>query len=401
MISLKTDVFVSGGGIAGTTAALAFERAGFSVICVDPFPPVTTRQEPGADLRTTAFLQPSQRFLQSIGLWEHLAEYAMPLEVMRIVDAGGAIEPPVIRVKKEFQASDISAQPFGWNVPNWLLHREILKSLDTAKGATFFQGVHTVGVFTRETEARVKLSNGQKINARLVIAADGRASFVRQNADISVTIKRFDQKALAFAVTHPIPHENVSTEIHRRGGPFTLVPLPDHESTPSSAIVWMETSEQAARLMKIDTESFQAEMTARSCGIMGPLTLVTNRTIWPIITQLAGRLSAQRIALVSEAAHVIPPIGAQGLNMSLEDIKTIVELASKADDIGSAAVLDAYHKARINDVRLRVGGISLLNQTSISQSQIFRDLRASGIKSLHGLTPLRKTIMRIGLGVNS
>ena len=153
--------------------------------------------------------------------------------------------------------------------------------------------------------------------------------------------------------------------------------------------------------MKIDTESFQAEMNARSCGIMGPLTLVTNRTIWPIITQLAGRLSAQRIALVAEAAHVIPPIGAQGLNMSLEDIKTIVELASKADDIGSAAVLDAYHKARINDVRLRVGGISLLNQTSISQSQIFRDLRASGIKSLHGLTPLRKTIMRIGLGVNS
>ena len=91
-----TDVFVSGGGIAGMVAALAFERAGFSVICADPVPPVTTQQDNGADLRTTAFLQPSKTFLQSIGIWNHLAEHAMPLEVMRIVDAGGAIEPPAL-----------------------------------------------------------------------------------------------------------------------------------------------------------------------------------------------------------------------------------------------------------------------------------------------------------------
>ena len=396
-----TDIFVSGGGIAGMVTALAFERAGFSVICADPVRPVTTRQEHGADLRTTAFLQPSQAFLQSIGIWDHLAEHAIPLEVMRIVDAGGAIEPPTIRVTKDFQASEISDQPFGWNVPNWLSRRELLKSLDDAKGATFLAGVHTVKVFTRETEAHVKLSDGQKIRARLVIAADGRNSLVRENAGIGVTTKRFCQKAMAFAVTHPIPHENVSTEIHRQGGPFTLVPLPDHEGTPSSAIVWMETSEQVARLIEIDTDSFEEEMNARSCNIMGPLTLVTKRTVWPIISQLSDRLSAQRIALVAEAAHTIPPIGAQGLNMSLEDIKTLVEIVTQADDIGSKSVLDTYHKARINDVRFRVGGISLLNQTSIAQSQITRDVRARGIEALHGMTAVRKTLMKMGLGVRS
>jgi len=397
----STDVFISGGGIAGMVAALAFERAGFSVICADPVPPVTTRQEKGADLRTTAFLQPAQQFLQSIGIWGHLADHAMPLEVMRIVDAGGAIEPPAIRVTKEFQASDISDQPFGWNVPNWTSRRQLLKALDQSKDATFLLGVHTEKVFTRENEARVNLSDGQKIHARLVIAADGRSSFVRQNAGVSVTTKRFDQKALTFAVTHPIPHENVSTEIHRRGGPFTLVPLPDHECSPSSAVVWMETSDKVARLMEMDTDSFETEMSARSCSILGPLELATARTVWPIISQIAERLSAQRIAIVAEAAHAIPPIGAQGLNMSLEDIKTLLELATKSDDIGSKSVLDAYHKARINDVRVRVGGISLLNQTSIAQNQIIRDLRAGGIKALHGMAPVRKTLMKMGLGVRS
>ncbi len=396
---IETDVFVSGGGIAGMTAALAFDRAGFSVICTDPVNPLARRDGSAADLRTTAFLQPSKMFLQSIGIWEIMSEYAMPLEVMRIVDAGGSTEPPTIRVTKEFQSSDISDQPFGWNVPNWLSRQAILKSLNNAPKVTFLPGVRTVSVFTRQNEARIELSNGQKIRARLVIAADGRASFVRQNAKISVTTRRFDQKALALSVTHPIPHKNVSTEIHRRGGPFTLIPLPDREGSPSSAIVWMETSKQAAHLMEIDLESFHEEMNARSCGILGPLRLVTKRSVWPIISQVANRLCAQRIALVAEAAHVIPPIGAQGLNMSLEDIKTIVDLAKKADDIGSTAVLEAYHKARMNDVRLRVGGISLLNQASSAQSQIFRDLRASGIKILHGLTPLRKNLMKIGLGI--
>jgi 2-octaprenyl-6-methoxyphenol hydroxylase len=396
-----TDIFVSGGGIAGMAAAMAFERAGFSVICADPVAPVITRQDNRADLRTTAFLQPSQTFLQSIGIWDHLAKHAVPLEVMRIVDAGGAITPPAIRVMKEFQASDISNQPFGWNVPNWLSRKELLKSLNDAKDATFLPGVKTVKVFTRESEARVTLSDGQKIRARLIIAADGRSSYVRKNAQIGVTTKRFGQKALAFVVTHPIPHENVSTEIHRRGGPFTLVPLPDHQGTPSSAIVWMETSKHAARLIEMDRNSFETEMNARSCGILGPLTLETKRTVWPIISQLADRFSAQRIALVGEAAHAIPPIGAQGLNMSLEDIKTLVDLAIKADDIGSKSVLDAYHKARITDVRFRVGGISLLNQTSIGPSQILRDIRASGIGALHGLAPLRKTLMKMGLGVRS
>jgi 2-octaprenyl-6-methoxyphenol hydroxylase len=197
--------------------------------------------------------------------------------------------------------------------------------------ADFRPGIGTAQLLTRETEARVTLSDGARLRARLVIAADGRNSAVREAAGIDVRTTRYGQKALAFAVTHPIPHENVSTEIHRSGGPFTLVPLPDYTgedgiARPSSAIVWMERGPEVRRLMALDTPEFEAEMTERSAHLFGPLTLVSRRTVWPIISQTAEALSAERVALVAEAAHVVPPIGAQGLNMSLADIRTLLDL---------------------------------------------------------------------------
>ncbi len=152
---------------------------------------------------------------------------------------------------------------------------------------------------------------------------------------------RYGQKALAFAVTHPIPHDNVSTEIHRSGGPFTLVPLPDLNGMPSSAVVWMEEGPEVQRLAALPQAEFEAAMNARSCCLLGPLTLASRRTVWPIISQIAERMYAERIALVAEAAHVVPPIGAQGLNMSLGDMRVLLELAEAAPDrLGDAAMLE-------------------------------------------------------------
>ncbi|SHH83999.1 UbiH/UbiF family hydroxylase [Marivita hallyeonensis] len=394
---MQYDIVVSGGGIAGLAAAAAFGTEGYSVLCVDPTPPVTDRDADGADLRTTAFLQPAQAFLEEIGLWSHLADHAMPLQIMRIVDAGG--DTPTPRVNKSFDASDISDLPFGWNLPNWLLRREFVKHLERVPNVAFRPGTSTTSLFTREAEARVGLSDGTKVRCKLVIAADGRGSPMRQAAGIGVQTTRFGQKALAFAVTHPIPHENVSTEIHRTGGPFTFVPLPDLDGRPSSAIVWMEEGPKAQALAELDEAAFEDAMTTRSCSLFGPLKLASRRSIWPIISQQADRLSGERIALVAEAAHVVPPIGAQGLNMSLTDLRVLRDLArTHGDDIGSRKMLDAYHNKRIADVRARVAGITLLNRTSMLSAQPLRDLRAKGLDALYTLKPVRTSVMQLGLG---
>ncbi|WP_171121097.1 MULTISPECIES: UbiH/UbiF family hydroxylase [unclassified Ruegeria] len=392
------DILISGGGIAGLTAAAAFGTAGFDVVCVDPAPPVTERDVDGSDMRTTAFLQPARGLLEQCGLWEKLAPHAAPLQIMRIVDAGGDVPEP--RVVRDFDASDISDQPFGWNLPNWLLRREMVNRLAELPNVDFRPGTGTASLFTRTAHARVGLSDGSRVSCKLVVAADGRDSPMREAAGISVQTTRYGQKALAFAVTHPIPHDNVSTEIHRSGGPFTLVPLPDWQGQPSSAVVWMERGPRAVELLNTEPQAFEAAMTERSCGLFGPVKLASQRTIWPIVSQSAERLSGERIALMAEAAHVVPPIGAQGLNMSLGDLRSLLDLAAeRPEGLGDVQMLDAYHKARHTEIAMRVKGIDLLNRASMIETRALRDARAMGLNALYSLPTVRKTLMQMGLGV--
>ncbi|MEO1911457.1 MAG: UbiH/UbiF family hydroxylase [Paracoccus sp. (in: a-proteobacteria)] len=390
------DILISGGGIAGLITAAAFGAEGFSVLCVDPAPPVTDEGAAGADLRSTAFLTPSVKLLEQIGLWERLAPHATALQVMRIVDAGGA--EPTPRLTRDFDASEIGDQPFGWNLPNWLLRRVISARLEQLQTVRFQPGTGTAGVVARDEGAIVTLTDGRRIRARLLIGADGRDSPVRQALGIGVRTLRYGQKALAFAVTHDQPHHNVSTEVHRSGGPFTLVPLPDRDGKPSSAIVWMENGRETARLAALPPAEFEAEVNARSAGVLGPLRVATRLTEWPIISQIADRFTGPRTALIAEAAHVLPPIGAQGLNMSLADLRALLDL-SKADP-GSAASLARFERSRRPEAYARLLGIDALNRASQAQLRPLRDLRAAALGGLYGIAPMRRLMMKAGLGLH-
>jgi 2-octaprenyl-6-methoxyphenol hydroxylase len=393
----RTDIAIAGGGIAGLTAAAAFGAAGFSVIAVDPAPPVTAPEASGADLRTTAILQPGQRLLAEIGLWGRLAPHATPLSVMRILAAGGEAEPK----PRDFEARELSDAPFGWNLPNWLLRRELLACLAGLPGVSFRSGLSAAGLLTRESEARVTLSDGSRIAARLIIAADGRASPMREALGIPVHTHRTGQKALAFSVTHPIPHANVSIEIHRSGGPFTLVPLPDRAGRPASAVVWMEPGPEATRLAALPVPDFEAAMTERSLSVLGPLTLASGRSLWPIVGQIAERFDGERAALMAEAAHVVPPIGAQGLNMSLADLASLLDLVrSDPAGLGSPKMLGAYTRARLPDALMRVLGIGALNLASQAGAAPLARAREAALAALHGAAPLRRGLMRLGLGLS-
>ncbi|HRK43041.1 MAG TPA: UbiH/UbiF family hydroxylase [Gemmobacter sp.] len=392
----ETDILISGGGVAGLAAACAFGAAGYRVTCVEPHPPVTEAEAEGSDLRTTAFLHPSIPVLEAAGLWARLAPHAAPLQIMRIVDAGGVEARP--RVVKDFNAADLSDQPFGWNLPNWLLRREMLARMAELPNVRFLAGVATASVLTRASEVLVTLSDGSRHAAKLLIGADGRGSLVRQALGIEVKTLRYGQKALAFAVSHPVPHDNISTEIHRSGGPFTFVPLPDAGGQHRSAVVWMDHAAEIDRRLGLSREAFAAEMQMRSCGLLGELTQISRLTAWPIIAQIAARMAGERTALMAEAAHVMPPIGAQGLNMSLADLTALLDLATPAT-LGDAAMLEAYHRKRHWDVQARVRGIDLLNRASQIGAQPLRDLRAATLNAMYSIAPLRRGLMRAGIGV--
>lgn len=397
MKNISTDIMISGGGIAGMTAACAFGSAGFNVVCVDPAPPITQEADPKSDLRSTAFLQPARNTLKAAGIWAHLEPYATPLEIMRLADAGGEVNE--IRTVADFVASEISDEPFAWNLPNWLLRREMQKRIAELDTVTFITGVETKNITPRSYNAIVQLSNQTQVDCKLVLAADGRNSPTRDMMGIETKTWRFGQKAIVFSVSHPRPHENISTEIHRSGGPFTVVPLHDVDGTHYSAVVWMEKGANAADLMSMDDATFIATANERSCDILGTLKLESRRMIWPIISRLADKLYGPRTALIAEAAHVIPPIGAQGLNMSLTDIQCLLDLSiENPDSIGSPDMLAAYQKARFGDIKMRVNGVNMLNRAAMAENDNLKALRLKGLQALHGFAPLRKTLMRKGLG---
>ena len=390
------DIVVAGGGLAGLTAAIAFANAGYETLCVDPRAPKVDEVGQGVDFRSTALLQPTRDFLADLGVWSPLERHTMPLETMRMMDASGAT--PSARVSKAFQSSDISDRPFGWNALNSAIRAALWTRAASLGNLTLRFETAVVGLHQQTNRALVALNDGTQVTTRLVVGADGRKSFVRETSGIGVKTRRFGQHASAFATTHPIPHENISTEIHLRGGPFTLVPLPDHGGEPSSAVVWMEDTAEIKRLADLPVTDFEAAASARSTHLLGPLKLITERTLWPIVSQTANRFAATRIALVAEAAHAMPPIGAQGFNTSVRDIISLLKHARAGSDPGTHDVLTKYERSRFLDVRARSAGVTLLNLVSQSGSKPIQMARAFGIEQLHGITPVRRTAMKLGLG---
>jgi 2-octaprenyl-6-methoxyphenol hydroxylase len=399
MTRASVDVFISGGGIAGLAAAAAFGQAGFSVILADPAPPVNAAEADGSDLRSTAFLQPARDLFERTGLWTALEPRAMPLEVLRAVDTVGW--PPEVRATRDFRADDISDRPFGWNLPNWQTRHVLTGAIARMPNVELRMGIGFSRLLTRDREALVTLTDGATLSARLAVAADGRDSPLREAAGIGVSVTRYGQKAIAFNVMHPHPHENISTELYNEGGAFVLVPLPDLHGGPASAVVWMNDGRRSLDLMAMDEAAFSHEATLRSCSVLGELTLASPRRLWPVVTQRADALTAQRIAVVAEAAHVLPPIGAQGLNTSLHDIVALVDLAA-ADpaNLGAPKMLTAYEATRERDIRARAAVIDIFNRVCRSGEVPIQALRLAGMKAVHDIAPLRRAVMRAGLGTS-
>ncbi len=399
----EVDILVAGGGVAGLAATALFATEGFRTLCVDAAPPPPTdASKQGADLRTTAFLQPSIRTLARAGAWSGVAAQSAELRIMRLIDAGGPA--PIARETADFDSAEVQDEPFGANAPNTAIRQALMDRIDALENAEIRAPAGVTRLTVRDDVAIAALADGSTVRAKLIVGADGRDSAVRRMCGVESKRWGYGQKGVVFAVRHPRPHQGVSTEIHRTGGPFTLVPMPDDGESPRSSVVWMTPGPRAMELMQLDDQAFSDEATAASLGVLGPLTLASRRAAWPIISQISERLDAPRVALIAEAAHVVPPIGAQGLNMSLRDIHALVDLCAEArvkgEDVGAPALLSRYHRARWPDTAAHVAGIDALNRAAIAEAQPLRDLRRAGLKYIHDVKPFRRLAMRMGLGAH-
>lgn len=382
----KFEVIVVGGGPAGLTAAIALAAGGLATALIGKRP-----NRP--DNRTTALLGGSVTALETLGVWDLCASQSAPLKTMRIVDDTGRLwRAPEVK----FEAGEIDLDAFGHNIVN----RDLVAALE--RRAAALQNLKLIDDEVTAVEpdvdaVSVTAKNGDTLRAALVVGADGRRSLCRKAAGIGVNEHAYKQVALTVILRHTRPHRDTSTEFHTPHGPFTLVPLPGLRSS----LVWVLEPHRADEIAALDDDTLAAEIERAAHSILGKIELEPGRGLFPLSVVTAHSFAAKRIALVGEAAHVIPPIGAQGLNLGLRDAATIGELAIEAHrechDIGGAAVLAAYDKQRRGDVTTRVVSIDLFNRTLLTDFLPVQGLRGLGLYMLDKIGPLRRAVMREGI----
>jgi 2-octaprenyl-6-methoxyphenol hydroxylase len=377
------EVAVVGGGPAGLVCAIALKAAGVDTLLVAP--------AARPDHRTTALLAGSVTALTTLGVWQACRPHAAPLRAIRIVDdTARLIRAPEVL----FSAAEIGLDAFGCNVEN----RHLLAALEARIAALAVPRISAAALAVTADDDAVSIVHAAgTVRARLAVGADGVRSLCRAAAGIATKRRSYPQAALTLNLGHARPHEDTSTEFHASDGPFTLVPLPGRRSS----LVCVLRPEDARRLLALDDGPLAREIERRAHSLLGAMQVEPGRGLFPLAVETAASIAHGRVALVGEAAHVVPPIGAQGLNLGLRDAAAIAEIVAEARhenrDVGAAAVLARYATERRADVAGRIFAVSLLNRSLLTDFIPAQGLRGLSLYLVDRIGPLRRALMREGV----
>jgi 2-octaprenyl-6-methoxyphenol hydroxylase len=377
------EVAVIGGGPAGLVSALALAAAGVNTLLVAP--------PAKPDHRTTALLAGSVTALETLGVWQACLPYAAALRKIRLVDdTARLIRAPEI----SFDAAEIGLDAFGYNIEN----RHLLAALDARAALLKLPRVDGAALAVRADATGITIVHAVgEIRARLAIGADGHRSLCRATAGIATTHRAYPQTALTLNVSHARPHDGVSTEFHTATGPFTLVPLRGQRSS----LVCVLDPHTANQFAAMNDSDLSVEIEQRAHSLFGKMSVEPGRGIFPLAVETAAAFARDRIALVGEAAHLVPPIGAQGLNLGLRDAATIAELVADARrlgaDVGAAGVLACYDAQRRADVTSRTMAVDLLNRSLLTDFLPAQGARGLSAFLVDRIGPLRRALMREGV----
>ena len=390
----RADVIIFGGGLVGLALASALDSSGVSAIVVDPADPAP-RGEAAFDGRTSAVSSSSMRMLQTIGVAEHLAEPGCP--IWRIAVADG-LKPGGLH----FDPDD--EEPLGFMHENRNLRTALRVRAEAGKNIWLMWKSRVTAAERGEHGVVASLEDGRKLSAPLLVAADGRNSATREQAGIAVARWNYDHQAIVSVLRHERPHEHVAYEIFYPTGPFALLPMNDDKVGHRSAIVWSVRDEDAAGWLSLNDEDFAAEAQAAMGGFLGEIAMLAPRSSYPLGFHHAARITAQRLALVGDAAHAIHPIAGQGLNLGFRDVaalaEVLVEGARLGLDLGDKQLLDRYQRWRSLDALSVAFATDTLTRIYGVRGATASAIRRFGMGLVGRISPLRQRLMSEARGTS-
>ena len=405
--TLTADVCIMGAGPVGGTLACRLARAGVRTVVVDraALPPM---EHPAFDGRAYAIAAGSRALLAAAGLWDHLPEPACPILDIRVSD--GRLGRPASRLHLHFDHREAGedAGPFGWMVEARSLRRALNAYLHELPALSVFAPAET-SVERQADGVTVRLAGGPVVQCRLVVAAEGRHSPLREAAGIPLTRLPYHQTGIVVAISHALPHNNVALEHFLPSGPFAQLPMSPSADAESggaanvSAIVWTERSAIAEQMLRLDDARFAREIARRLGGHLGAVHPIGRRWSYPLSAMLAHRYVDTRLALAGDAAHGIHPIAGQGLNLGFRDVialaELVIEAVERGEDPGGSALLARYQRRRRPDNMLMLAmtdGLDRLFSNDFPPLRLARDL---GIAAVDRMAPLKRAFMRQAMGL--
>ena len=404
--TVQADIVVIGAGPVGGTLACRFAAGGISTVVVDraALPPM---EHPAFDGRAYAIAAGSRRLLEAAGLWARLSEPACPIEDIRVTD--GKVGRPASRLSLHFdhrEAQDLP-EPFGWMVEARSLRVALNAHLAATPALRVFAPA-TAQVDRTAEGAVVHIAGGPSIACRLVVAAEGRNSPLREAAGIPVTRMPYGQTGIVTAIGHELPHNNYALEHFLPGGPFAQLPMcPSADAEAGgvahvSAVVWTERDAMADRILTLDDARFGREISRRMGGHLGAIRPLGRRWSYRLSAMHAHRYVDTRLVLVGDAAHGIHPIAGQGLNLGFRDVIALAEVLIGAhragEDFGAPEILAGYQQARRGANLTMLAATDGLDRLFSSDNPVLRGVRDLGIGAVERMPRLKRAFMRRAMG---
>lgn len=388
----KHDVIILGGGLVGLTLAIALDAHGLSSAVIDPLPSETALA-PQFDGRASAIASASWRMLETIGVAEALKPHGCAIRRIEVRDG-------IQREALDFTVADRD-EPLGTMLENRVLRKTLREAAAAAKSVTMHVPARATRVERDAHGVQVELDTGEMITSPLVIAAEGRNSPMRVAAGIKIANWRYDHVAIISAFDHSRDHDHVAHEIFYPAGPFALLPL---LPGTRSALVWTVKAKDAPGVLALSEKAFLAEISQRAGGLLGNVSLAAPRSSYPLGFHHAATITAERLALVGDAAHGIHPIAGQGLNLGFRDVAALVEVlvdgARLGLELADAQLLARYQRWRSLDSLAVSVATDGLNRLFGVPGRPARAIRRFGMGAVQRITPLKQFFMAEARGTS-